>query len=81
MKLGELLQGARKAHNFTLKQLSEKSGLSLSYLSDIEQERAEPTLRTLVKLANAYKTTVGEMLYNADLGENVRHPEYNEIPF
>jgi transcriptional regulator with XRE-family HTH domain len=79
--LGELLAGARKVHNMTLKQLSEVTGLSVGYLGDIEHGRTEPSLRTLVKLADAYETTVSVMLTNADLGELALHPEYKEIPF
>jgi len=46
----------RKAHEMTLLDLSEKSGFSVSYLSDIERGRTLPTIETLDELLKALGT-------------------------
>ena len=50
-RLCECLRNMRLAKGLTLKELSELSGVSLSFLSDIEHERADPSLETLNKIA------------------------------
>lgn len=47
----------RKARGMTLQQLSDKSGISLSALSEIENGHNEPRLSTLRLIANALGTT------------------------
>lgn len=46
--------------NLTLAQLSNETGISLSYLSDIERGRTVPTIEILKKIAHArgYKLSV-----------------------
>lgn len=56
--LGESLAGWRDAAGYTLNKLSELSGLSVGYLSDLERNRTTPSIRTLLKLATAYQKTV-----------------------
>lgn len=60
MQLGERLRQLRRP--LTLKDVAALTGLSVSYLSDIERGRTEPTLRTLVKLAKLHRITVGVLL-------------------
>lgn len=50
------LRAMRHVHGKTLKDVSRVSGLSISYLSDLEHGRAMPTLETLEKIAAVYKT-------------------------
>jgi XRE family transcriptional regulator, regulator of sulfur utilization len=48
------LRALRTAHRKTLAQLAEQTGLSLSFLSDVERGRTDPSLETLRKIAAAY---------------------------
>ncbi len=67
MRIGEKLRASRNKRNLTLKELSTKSGLSISYLSDIERSRAMPSLKTCQKIANVYKLALHNLLYNVTI--------------
>jgi transcriptional regulator with XRE-family HTH domain len=61
----------RGRRNWSQADLSEKTGLSIVYLSDIERGNKWPYLDTLVKLAKAFKVEVFELLKPRDnLPEN-----------
>lgn len=49
----------RKRRKLTQTQLSELCGISISYLSDIERGRANPTIATLIKIAGALGYEIG----------------------
>jgi transcriptional regulator with XRE-family HTH domain len=66
MKLHERLKELRTARQLTLKELAERSELSVSYLSDIERGRTVPTLATLETLANALAVSVIDLLSGVD---------------
>ena len=44
---------ARKANNYQIRDLSKRSSVSSSYISEIENNHRKPTLKTLEKLAEA----------------------------
>jgi len=44
----------REAEGYTLMELAEKTGLSVSFLSDLERGRTDPSVKTLGKIARAY---------------------------
>jgi transcriptional regulator with XRE-family HTH domain len=48
------LRALRKVHGLKLRELSERTGLSISFLSDIENGRTAPSLKTVERIANAY---------------------------
>lgn len=52
------LRRCRKANGLTLKAAASWTGLSVSFLSDIERGRTKPSLETLKKLSNAYNTMI-----------------------
>lgn len=56
--LGERLRALRESRNWTLKQLSQSTGLSLTYLSDLERGRTLPSIETLLKISLAYDLKV-----------------------
>ena len=60
------LRWLRKKSGMTLAQLSERSGVSVSFLSDLERgERGVlPSLLVLERIAAVYGLTVGESLVN-----------------
>lgn len=60
------LKAARQACHLTLEQAAEASGLSVSFLSDMERGRTNPSLETLVKLAACYQTTPVYLFTEAD---------------
>lgn len=64
------LRALRTAHRKTLKVLAEQTGLSISFLSEIEVGRSEPSLETLRKIAAAYEMELRvEFVWKSDDGE------------
>lgn len=51
--LGEQVRKIRKKREITLKELAEKTGLSIGYISQIERNLTDPSLSTLRKLSAA----------------------------
>lgn len=66
MKLEERIKELRTQHRLTLKDLSESTGLSVSYLSDIERGRTTPSLNTLEALSVAFDISVADLLSGVD---------------
>lgn len=52
-KIGVLIRKRRRQLHLTLQQLGERSGVSYSYLSQLERDNATPTLGTLAQVAKA----------------------------
>lgn len=50
---GEQIRALREQRNYTLQDLAKRTGLSLSYLSEIERGSKRPSLKTIEKLAAA----------------------------
>ena len=73
--LAKNIKAFRANRNWSQADLAEKTGLSIVYLSDIERGNKWPYLDTLVKLANAFKVEVYELLKP----ENVMLPSANAI--
>ncbi len=61
MALGATLRRVRKNQRMTLVQVSEQTNLSISFLSDIERGKANPSLESLKKLAPVYGFKVEEL--------------------
>jgi transcriptional regulator with XRE-family HTH domain len=54
MRFGQLMKEARKRKEKTLKEVSQVAGLSLSYISDIEQGRRKAPAEDVVKKIEAF---------------------------
>ncbi len=55
--LGAEIRRRRLAAAHTLVQLAERSGLSQPFLSQVENDRAQPSMESLVRIARALETT------------------------
>jgi transcriptional regulator with XRE-family HTH domain len=80
-EVGATLQRLRLARGLTLEDLSRIAGVSKSMLSQIEREKANPTIAITWRLANALGVQIGELLSSevraVDL---IRVVESHEIP-
>ena len=56
--LGQRIREERQARQWTLEQFSEKTGLSKSFLSQIERGNAEPSITSLKKIAAQFGYSV-----------------------
>ncbi len=61
-KIGYTIKSIRKSRKMTLKQLSEKTGLSVSYLSNLERNTCSPTLLNIQKICEVFGNSLGDML-------------------
>ncbi|GEA17786.1 helix-turn-helix domain-containing protein [Moorella sp. E306M] len=64
MEIGLKIKHLRTKNNYTLKQLAEKTGLSISFISDIENGRRNPSIDNLYKLSKALGVSVDILLKN-----------------
>ncbi|WP_434302629.1 helix-turn-helix domain-containing protein [Clostridium botulinum] len=70
MNVSTKLRNLRKENNLTLKELSSTSGISVSFISDIENRRRNPSIETLKTLADALGVSVNEFF--DDNNENAK---------
>ncbi len=61
--IGPNIMNLRKQKNMSMDSLSKRSGVSKSMLSQIEQEKTNPTVVTVWKIARALDVSVEELLY------------------
>ena len=80
-EVGATLQKMRLARALTLEDLSRAAGVSKSMLSQIEREKANPTIAVAWRLANALGVSIGELLTseNQDV-ETIHVLEAHELP-
>lgn len=69
--VGEKIKALRKKCNLTLKDLSEKANISISFLSDIENGRSNPSLERLNDIAKALNTSTSYLL-----DENIKETQF-----
>ena len=52
----------RNKNGFTQEEVAERSGLSLSYISELERGNSNPTLATMERLAKSFDAELAELL-------------------
>lgn len=62
MSFGKKLRKLRQNRGLTLKELSKNANISVSYLSDLENERSNPSLETLSVIARTLNTFPAALL-------------------
>ncbi len=62
VQVGDHIRQVREARGMTLQQLAERTGFSAALLTQIENRMASPSLGTLVKIANAFDTSVSAII-------------------
>ncbi len=74
--LTSTLKKARKNKRLTLKQVSQKTGISISFLSDIERGKTNPSQKTFKKLTDFYGIDI-QLTLDLDMDsrtlENLNH--------
>ena len=80
-EVGATLQKMRLARGLTLEDLSRAAGVSKSMLSQIEREKANPTIAVAWRLANALGVSIGELITSeVRQAESIRVLEAHELP-
>ncbi|PKK39823.1 hypothetical protein ABB02_00877 [Clostridiaceae bacterium JG1575] len=62
MHVGKKLKELKRSRNKTLASISDETGLSISYVSDIMNERSRPSLEALQKLTKAFDVSISYVL-------------------
>jgi len=62
MNLGNRIKTLRRKHQLTLRELSKKIDISISFLSDIENGRTNPSLERLTLIAKALNVSISYLL-------------------
>ena len=71
LRVGAAVRRRRRSLELTLAVVAERSGLSVPFLSQVENERARPSTRSLERVADALGTTRVELLAAADPARSV----------
>ena len=61
IKIGKKLHTIRKSNGYTQEQLAEQIGVSVRYVSDVEQDRAKPSYEVLIKICNIFKISLNQV--------------------
>ncbi len=77
--LGANIKRIRKAQNVTLVQLSEKTGLSVSYLSKVERDITDITVVNLNLICDALDVDIADFFSNKYKTENITRSLEREI--
>lgn len=67
--IGMTVKRLRESQQITLREMAKDVGVSPSFLSQVEQGKASPSLATLKAIADALQTTVGSLV-----GDNATQP-------
>ncbi len=62
LALGREIRRRRKAQGLTLERLGEAAGLTPSYIGNIEAGQRDPSLSSMIRLARAFDSPIGELL-------------------
>lgn len=60
--IGSVIKGLRRQHGFSLGQLAKESGLSTSFLSELERGQSDISVRRLARLAAVFGHDLGSLL-------------------
>jgi transcriptional regulator with XRE-family HTH domain len=79
MTIGEKIKKLREQKGLSLRQLAEEVGLTFSYLSQIEREGRNPSLKTLDKLCDFYDIDKTYFLADEKNWYKILPPELQEF--
>ena len=82
LRMGANVRQCRKAIGYTQEELAEICNVSAAFCAQIETGRRMVSLPTLIKLADAFQTNVGILIYGTAKGERIMHimEVLNEMP-
>ena len=81
-RLGERVLTIRRQRGFMLREVAEKTGVSIAMLSMIERGRSSPSIGTLHALADAFGVRMSELLHSiepSDQNSIIRRAENQEV--
>jgi transcriptional regulator with XRE-family HTH domain len=79
MDSGKKLKDLRKSKGLTLKELANKTNLSISFISDIEHNRSNPSISTLKIICNILDIPTTYLLEDDEISSNLVHTNLDEL--
>ncbi|MBU9273378.1 helix-turn-helix domain-containing protein [Burkholderia gladioli] len=79
-RVGETIQRLRNERKLTLDDLSRAAGVSKSMLSEIERDKANPTIAVAWRLTNALGISLDELFAQPKSAETIRVDGLHDIP-
>lgn len=74
------IKGIRKKKGISIRELSKKTNISRSYLSELENnKKINPTLQSLLKIASALNVNVKDLFYTRFDIEDLKKEMYKRI--
>eukprot|EP01156_Anaeramoeba_ignava_P005164 Anaeramoba_ignava/a246040_29.p1 GENE.a246040_29~~a246040_29.p1 ORF type:complete len:132 (+),score=15.55 a246040_29:47-442(+) len=73
MQLGDRIRELRDQKRETLKDISNNTGISISYLSDLERNITRPSLQTLESLASHFNYSLIDLLKGVEFAGEETH--------
>ena len=73
--VGVRIRDIRAKKRITQEQLAEKMGISSKYLSSIERGKENPTLNTLIRLAEGLDVDLGEVFRDLEMEDPAKRRE------
>jgi transcriptional regulator with XRE-family HTH domain len=73
--IGEVIRNTRKKQKLTLKEVAKSGSISLSFLSEIERDKANPSISVLKRIANALNVNFTDLFGEKEQGIVVRKNE------
>ncbi|MFY7912339.1 MAG: helix-turn-helix domain-containing protein [Emticicia sp.] len=75
MHIGKVIKEARLEKGYSQSELAQKTGISNSYLSQIESEKQDPSLETMEQLSEALDVPTYILFFKAMQEENIQNPD------
>ena len=79
--LGEKLKKIRKEQELSLEDLAQKTKLTRSFLSQVENNKTSPSINSLISIAQALKINVGDFFRKEENQENFILHKQDRISF
>ena len=73
MNIGKTLKLCRTAKDLSLETVAKRAGISTSYLSRLENDKAEPSLALVSKVAEALEVPVPVIIFLASDDNDLKH--------
>ena len=82
LAIGGRIRHLRGRRGLTLRQLSERTGLTESFLSQVERDLTSPSIASLQRIANALGLTIGRLFEDVEApGRVVRRHERRRVAY
>ena len=78
--VGAMLREQRRLLNLTLQEVADRAGITKGFLSEIERDKAVPSVATLMRLRDALSLSISS-LFRSSLPRVVRSNERQTIPY